>query len=147
MPQIYELNQITYAQWKPLWQAYLDFYTTSFNEQQALLSWQRLTSPLQKDMFGFAICVNNQVVGFVHLIAHSSTWTALPYCYLQDLYIDKAFRNQGLARKLIEFSYQFTQGKYDRVYWLTHESNETAQYLYRRIATPTGFIQYKKSLN
>ncbi|AYO56255.1 GNAT family N-acetyltransferase [Acinetobacter wuhouensis] len=97
-------------------------------------------------MFGFAIQVNDEVVGFVHLISHMSMWTDKPCCYLQDLYVNAQFRNQGLARKLIEHSYQVCSGKYDRVYWLTHESNLTAQYLYDRIATKTGFIQYKKAL-
>ena len=60
--------------------------------------------------------------------------------------MNETHRNQGLARKLIEHSYQVCSGKYDRVYWLTHESNITAQYLYDRIATKTGFIQYKKAL-
>lgn len=97
-------------------------------------------------MFGFAIKVNGQVVGFVHLIAHMSMWTDLPYCYLQDLFVDEAFRNQGLARQLIEHCYLVCATKFDRVYWLTQESNITAQHLYDRIASKTGFIQYKKAL-
>ena len=97
-------------------------------------------------MFGFAIKVNGQVVGFVHLISHPSMWTNLPYCYLQDLFIKEQFRNQGLAQQLIEHCYQVCNGKFDRIYWLTQASNITAQYLYDRIATKTGFIQYKKAL-
>ena len=67
--------------------------------------------------------------------------------YLQDLYVDEAFRNQGLARQLIEHTYRFCEHDFDRVYWLTHESNTTAQRLYDRIASKTGFIQYKKALH
>jgi len=80
------------------------------------------------------------------LISHPSMWTNLAYYYLQDLFIKEQFRNQGLAQQLIEHCYQVCTGKFDRFYWLTQASNITAQYLYDRIATKTGFIQYKKAL-
>lgn len=144
--QIIPLDEIRFEQWLPLWQEYLNFYKTQLSDEQISLSWKRITNSEQADMFGFAIQVNDEVVGFVHLISHMSMWTDKPCCYLQDLYVNAQFRNQGLARKLIEHSYQVCSGKYDRVYWLTHESNLTAQYLYDRIATKTGFIQYKKAL-
>lgn len=114
--------------------------------EQIILSWKRITNPEQTDMFGFALIHHGKVVGFVHLISHMSMWTEKPYCYLQDLYVNEQFRNQGFVRQLIEHSYKVCAGKFNRIYWLTHESNTTAQYLYDRIATKTGFIQYKKSL-
>ncbi|WP_335958065.1 GNAT family N-acetyltransferase [Acinetobacter bereziniae] len=144
--QIIALEEVHFEQWLPLWQGYLTFYNAQMNDEQIRLSWKRITNPDQMDMFGFAIKVNGQVVGFVHLISHPSMWTNLPYCYLQDLFIEEQFRNQGLARQLIEHCYQVCNGKFDRIYWLTQASNITAQYLYDRIATKTGFIQYKKAL-
>ena len=33
-----------------------------------------------------------------------------------------------------------------RVYWHTHETNQTAQKLYDRLAEKTGFLTYKKML-
>ena len=97
-------------------------------------------------MFGYALIDHGKAVGFVHLISHMSMWTEKPYCYLQDLYVDENFRNQGFARQLIEHSYAACSEKFDRVYWLTQKSNVTAQYLYDQVASQTGFIQYKKSL-
>lgn len=135
-----------FEQWLALWQSYLQFYKSEMSAEQITLSWKRITNPEQVDMFGFALIHEDQMVGFVHLISHMSMWTEKPCCYLQDLYVNKQFRNQGFARQLIEHSYQVCTGKFDRVYWLTHESNTTAQYLYDRVATKTGFIQYKKSL-
>ena len=144
--QIIALSAISFQQWLPLWEAYLTFYKSSLSLEQAQLSWQRITNPTQTDMFGYAITVDDQVVGLVHLISHMSMWTSLPYCYLQDLYIAAPYRNQGFARQLIEHSYQICTERFDRVYWLSHESNQTAQLLYNRIASKTGFIQYKKVL-
>jgi ribosomal protein S18 acetylase RimI-like enzyme len=144
---IIPLEKIEFEQWLPLWQGYLTFYKTQFSDKQAQLSWQRITHPEQTDMFGFALQMDDKIVGFVHLISHMSMWTEKPCCYLQDLYVDEAFRNQGLARQLIEHTYRFCEHDFDRVYWLTHESNTTAQRLYDRIASKTGFIQYKKALH
>ena len=145
--RIISLSDISFEQWLPLWQGYLTFYQSTLSDDQTKLSWERITNPKQTDMFGFAIQMDDQVVGFVHLISHMSMWTSLPYCYLQDLYVKDSYRNQGLARQLIEHSYAICKEKFDRVYWLTHENNQTAQLLYDRIATQTGFIQYKKMLH
>lgn len=144
--QIKPLTAYTYEQWSPLWQAYLTFYETSLDEQQTKLTWSRLIDPNQTNLFGFAIEKDQQIIGFVHLTSHLSTWKAQPYCYLQDLFIDKKYRNQGFARQLIEHSYQICKPDFSQVYWLTHETNHTAQLLYDRIATKTGFIHYKKVL-
>ncbi|MDA3440416.1 GNAT family N-acetyltransferase [Acinetobacter bereziniae] len=144
--QIIALEEVHFEQWLPLWQGYLRFYNAQMSDEQIRLSWKRITNPDQMDMFGFAIKVNGQVIGFVHLISHPSMWTNLPYCYLQDLFIKELFRNQDLAQQLIEHCYQVCTGKFDRIYWLTQASNITAQYLYDRIAAKTGFIQYKKAL-
>lgn len=145
--RIISLSDISFEQWLPLWQGYLTFYQSTLSDDQTKLSWERITNPKQTDMFGFAIQMDDQVVGFVHLISHMSMWTSLPYCYLQDLYVKDSYRNQGLAHQLIKHSYAICKEKFDRVYWLTHENNQTAQLLYDRIATQTGFIQYKKMLH
>ena len=146
MTNILSLEHINFEQWLPLWQDYLQFYKSEMSIEQITLSWKRITNPEQTDMFGFALIHHGEMVGFVHLISHMSMWTEKPYCYLQDLYVNEQFRNQGFVRQLIEHSYKVCAGKFNRIYWLTHESNTTAQYLYDRIATKTGFIQYKKSL-
>lgn len=146
MISIQPLQHLHFNQWLALWQSYLKFYKTEMSRIQSITSWNKITNPAQQDLFGFGIFKEDQLVGFVHLVSHPSTWTSLPYCYLQDLYVDENYRQQGLARQLIEYVYAYCQEDFVRVYWLTHETNQTAQYLYDRIASKTGFIQYKKSL-
>jgi GNAT superfamily N-acetyltransferase len=143
---IISLSDISFEQWAPLWQGYLTFYKSKMSDAQISLSWKRITNSAQQDMFGFAMEIDGKIVGFVHLISHMSMWTEKPYCYLQDLFVDEHYRNQGLARKLIEHAYQVCANDFDRVYWLTQADNHTAQLLYDRIADKTGFIQYKHSL-
>jgi hypothetical protein len=33
-----------------------------------------------------------------------------------------------------------------RLYWMTHETNQTAQQLYNQVAERPGFVQYRKKL-
>lgn len=147
MISIQPLQHAHYSAWLSLWQGYLEFYKTEYSKVQSIISWNRITNPAQNDLFGFGIFQDEKLLGFVHLVSHLSTWTSLPYCYLQDLYIHADYRQQGLARQLIEHTYAYCEGDFDRVYWLTHENNHTAQHLYDRIAHKTGFIQYKKVLH
>jgi hypothetical protein len=33
-----------------------------------------------------------------------------------------------------------------RLYWMTHDTNQTAQQLYNQVAERPGFLQYRKKL-
>jgi ribosomal protein S18 acetylase RimI-like enzyme len=132
-----------YEQWLPYWKAYLDFYKSPFNEQQAKLTWQRL-GDAQFNMHGFIAESDQQAVGFVHCLFHPSTWTANDYCYLQDLFVAPDLRGQGIGRKLIQTVVAFAKSRSaDRVYWLTQESNQAGRLLYDKVAQQTGFIHYR----
>ena len=116
MTNILSLEQINFEQWLPLWQGYLQFYKSEMSIEQIILSWKRITNPEQTDMFGFALIHHGKVVGFVHLISHMSMWTEKPYCYLQDLYVNEQFRNQGFVRQLIEHIAKFLIIYHNRSY-------------------------------
>jgi ribosomal protein S18 acetylase RimI-like enzyme len=64
---------------------------------------------------------------------------------LQDLFSDASARGQGVGRALITELYERArQAGASRVYWQTHETNQTAQTLYDRVAERSGFIVYRK---
>lgn len=132
------------AAWEPLWQGYLTFYKTSLAPEVTDTSWKRLVDPAEP-MHGLVALLDGEAVGIVHYIYHRSTWTVGNYCYLQDLFTSEKARNRGVGRALIEAVYE--RAKADgasRVYWLTHESNTSAQALYEKVAARSGFIQYRK---
>ena len=93
------------------------------------------------------LLVDGKLTGIVQFIYHRSCWTVGNYCYLQDLFVADSARGLGLGRKLIEAVY--ARAKADgcsRVHWLTQEGNATARWLYDRVATRSGFIQYRQLL-
>ena len=64
-------------------------------------------------------------------------------CYLQDLFVDAAFRRGGIGRRLIEAVAGAARERgCHRLYWTTKEDNATARSLYDRIARFNGFIRY-----
>jgi GNAT superfamily N-acetyltransferase len=64
--------------------------------------------------------------------------------YLEDLFVSVNARGTGAGRALIEHVHQWAEtAGATKVYWLTADSNKTAQQLYDRVATKTGFIHYQ----
>ncbi|WP_144631660.1 GNAT family N-acetyltransferase [Bordetella genomosp. 13] len=132
--------------WLPLWKGYQSFYRVDITDTVTRNTWERFLDPAQP-MHAALAMQDGRAVGLVHWIYHRSTWTAGDYCYLQDLFVAPDVRGTGAGRALIEHVYADAQrNNTPRVYWLTHETNQTAMQLYDRIADRSGFVQYRKTL-
>lgn len=144
------LTQVTdqdFEHWLPLWQGYQDFYGISIADDVTRETWRRLLSS-DVPMFSALAWHESKAVGMVNWVFHHSTWTTGNYCYLQDLFVDPDSRGCSVGRKLIEFVYEKGgQAGCSRVYWLTHESNDTAIHLYDQVADRPGFVQYRRQLS
>ncbi len=129
--------------WETLWQGYLTFYKSSVPAEVTDATWNRFFDPTEP-IHGLAAVLDGRIVGIVHYIFHRSTWTTSDYCYLQDLFTAEEARGHGVGRALIEAVYEKAKSAgASRVYWLTHETNTTAQILYDKVAARSGFIQYR----
>lgn len=140
------LSKADYDAWLKLWQNYLTFYETRLPPSTTEKTWRNL---LDDDMpiYGFGAWQDEMLVGITHLVLHPNTWNATECCYLEDLYVSEAVREQGVGRALIEQVYEFANNKNcNRVYWTTQEGNATARKLYDVIATQTDMVQYRKDL-
>ena len=130
--------------WLPLWQSYQRFYGVNIPESETFKTWERLLNPAEP-VYAALATAGKQVLGLVHFISHRSTWTLEDYCYIQDLFVTDNARGGGIGRALIEHVYAEARRRgASRVYWSTHESNQSAMQLYDRIADRSGFIQYRK---
>lgn len=134
--------------WHALWQGYLLFYKTELSDAVTETTWRRLIDG-DRTLFALgAFSPTEELLGIAHCIYHASCWTLGDYCYLQDLFVKEEARNTGVATALIEAVYACAQADgASRVYWLTHETNTTAQKLYDKVAHRSGFIQYRKVLS
>jgi GNAT superfamily N-acetyltransferase len=131
--------------WEMLWAGYLEFYKSSVSAEVTATTFARLLDP---DEPMFCLVAEDEsaqdLIGMVNCVIHRSTWSAQNYCYLGDLFTAAAARKRGVGRSLIEAVYaRADELKLARVYWMTHESNETARKLYDQVAQNSGFIQYR----
>jgi GNAT superfamily N-acetyltransferase len=135
-----------YERWLPLWRGYQSFYQTDIPDETTKVTWSRIMDAAEP-MWGALARRGGAPVGMVHWIFHRSNWTIGDYCYLQDLFVAPEVRGGGVGRALIEYVYaEARRAGSPRVYWLTHESNAEAITLYDRIASRSGFVQYRKVL-
>ena len=134
------------AAWDRLWQGYQRFYKVGIAAPVSDLTWERLLAH-DEPMHAMLAWQGARAVGMVHWIFHRSTWTAGPYCYLQDLYVDEDVRGSGAGRALIAHVRDAAQAAgAARLYWLTHETNTDAMKLYDKVAERSGFVQYRVAL-
>ncbi len=131
------------AAWRRLWSGYLGYYKTMLPDDATDALFARLLAGAPH--FAFVADKDGDIVGFVHALPHASTWSLGGYCYLEDLFVDKAARGVGAGRALIEAVYAEADRRgLTRVYWHTEDSNRTARQLYDRLASVSDFVQYRR---
>ena len=131
------------AAWQELFEQYLAFYETARPQDVMDTVFARMCSGEAGEFRGLVAETDGAVVGFTHFLAHRKMWDIANALYLQDLFVAESARGQGIARALIEEVYAIGDAEgTPKVYWLTQESNHTAQALYNRLAQRSEFIHY-----
>lgn len=141
-------TQADYDQWRPLWDGYNAFYgrsgATALPDEITQTTWGRFFDPAEP-LYCFVAEQDGKLVGLAHYMFHRSMIAIEPVCYLQDLFTVPETRGKGVGRALIDaVAKEAKAAKASRLYWHTHQTNETAQALYDKLAEKTGFIVYKQ---
>ena len=124
--QIKPASATDHDAWRPLWQAYLQFYKTELPGEVSDSTWQRFLDPVEPTHLALA-WQGGKAVGMVQFIYHRSNWSIGNSCYLQDLFVSPDMRGTGVGRQLIEHVYTTARAaECAKVHWLTHETNATA---------------------
>jgi GNAT superfamily N-acetyltransferase len=133
------------ARWLELFKAYIVFYESELSAEQFELTWNRIHSDF--NMYGLVAEQDGKIIGIAHYIFRPSTWAVNDFCYLEDLFVDPAFRGTGAGRALIEALTGIARkAGSERLYWTTAPDNTTARRLYDKVAT-TNRVQYRIPLN
>ena len=135
-------------QWERLWLGYNEFYgrsgSTALDPDITETTWNRFFDSYEP-VHALVAEQGGDLLGIAHFLFHRSTISIQPVCYLQDLFTAKEARGKGVGRALIEAVYDRAQAaSCSRVYWQTHETNETAMALYDKVAEKSGFLVYRK---
>jgi GNAT superfamily N-acetyltransferase len=139
-----------YDQWLPLWDGYNAFYgrsgATALSPEITAMTWARFFDAYEP-VHGLVAESGGQLLGLTHYLFHRSTTAIEPVCYLQDLFTSEAARGKGVGRALITAVCEKARlAGTSRVYWQTHQTNQTARRLYDAVAEHSGFIVYRKPL-
>ncbi len=130
--------------WLELWAAYLAFYREPLSEEVTEISFERLCQGAQGMLGLVAADASGQLVGFAHLVFHPTTWSSEGYCYLEDLYVDRAGRGGGVSKALFDALFAEAQARgVTRTYWHTQEFNGAARSLYDSVGRLTSQIVYE----
>ena len=143
--RIAPLAAADHARWLVLVRGYKAFYQAQVSDQQYAHVWKRLLG--SDRIWGLGAHLDGELVGITHFLFHTGTWNE-QVCYLQDLFVDPAFRGRGIARALIEAVAKaaLAHGA-ERLYWLTQEHNAAARALYDKVAKYNHFIRYDYPLH
>ena len=144
------IGEADHEAWLPLWEGYNSFYgrsgPTALAEEVTRTTWARFFDP-SEPVHALVAERDGRLVGLVHYLFHRSTTAIGLTCYLQDLFTDANARGGGIGRALIEAVYARARAAgSSRVYWQTHETNQTAMRLYDQVAEKSGFIVYRKDV-
>lgn len=137
------LSESDHEAWHRLWDGYCAFYETEMPTEVTAASWARLLDEAEPTFFGLVAERDGKVIGIANCILHGTTWAIAQRCYLNDLFVDPAARGSGAGRALIAHLQTLgVEQSWDKIHWLTAETNTTARRLYDQFAPPSGFIQY-----
>ena len=132
--------------WRRLWSDYNTFYEVCIPESVSARTWQRILDPASTIFCRIAM-IDDEIAGFSISVLHQSTWTVMPVCYLEDLFVAPQFRGQGCGRLLIQDLLDRAKSKgWSRLYWHTRVSNP-ARALYDEFATADDFVRYRLTLD
>jgi GNAT superfamily N-acetyltransferase len=140
-----------YENWLPLWEGYNAFYgrlgPTALDPEITRVTWNRFFDE-SEPVHAFVAESDGKLAGITHYLFHRSTTAIQPVCYLQDLFTQSELRGKGIGRALIHAVYEKAVAcGSSRVYWLTHETNQTAMKLYDQVADRSGFVVYRKTFS
>ncbi|MEP2828905.1 GNAT family N-acetyltransferase [Parvibaculum sp.] len=134
------------AAWDEMWAGYLAFYETALAPEVSEDTWARFVNAAPGHV-GLIAEGADGPLGFAHAILHPGTWSPRPVCYLEDLYVNEAARGRGAGRALIEALAEKGRAEgWLRLYWQTARTNNTAQFLYDKLARRTDWLRYELDL-
>lgn len=130
------LSRNDYDAWLPLWQENC-LYQIADNITDE--TWRRLHNT-KDTVYGLGIFEGDKLSGFLHYVLHPITGFIEPACYMQDLFVAKDNRGQGLAKRLVwELESIGKTNNWARIYWFADKENETVQKLYKNLGIEVNF--------
>jgi GNAT superfamily N-acetyltransferase len=139
------LERGDYEQWLILWRAN---GLNQISDEVTAETWRRLINK-KENVFGLmALDEDGNLQGILHYILHPTTGFIEPSCYMQDLFVAKDARRQGIARRLVwELHDIGKKAKWSRIYWFADKNDIAVQNLYKNLGIPMDFTLFMLPTN
>jgi GNAT superfamily N-acetyltransferase len=129
-----------FPKWLPLWDGNNLGHR---NEAVTAETWSRLCDAKNTQVNGLAAIMNDEMMGIVHYILHSTTGSIQPVCYMQDVFVSPDHRRKGIGRRLVnEVTEIGKREQWTRMYWLTQFGNTEAKAMYENFGVKLDFTLY-----
>lgn len=129
--------------WRDLWRGYNEFYEARLARSVTDATWARLMESASAVRAIVATDAAGAVIGFANYVLHPKTWSDLPVCYLEDLFVSPAARGTGAGRALIDWLIETAKSQgWCQVYWVTRRDNAVARKLYDSYVAADDFVRY-----
>ena len=129
--------------WRKLYKGYADFYKSPINDKILDTVWSWLMDE-NHEVKGIVYEVDGNLTALAHYRAMPRPLKGKYIGFLDDLYVDPAYRNQKIAQKLMnEIKAISKSEKWDLVRWITRQDNIKAKSLYDKISEKTNWDVYE----
>jgi len=113
--------------WLELWQGFLENYGENALAHLTFSTFDKLVTKEHPLRSRIALDENQRIVGFIHYFLHDSTWQTRESCFIEDLYVAKDMRRQGIGRQLLDDVARVAGiNRWSRMYMAVPGSDETA---------------------
>ena len=129
--------------WKKLYKGYANFYKSPINGIILDTVWSWLMDK-NHEVKGIVYEIDGKIIALAHYRAIPRPLKGKYIGFLDDLYVDPAYRNQKVGHKLMnEIKVISRSEKWDLVRWITRQDNIKAKSLYDKISEKTNWDVYE----
>ena len=129
--------------WKKLYKGYANFYKSRINDIILDTVWSWLMDK-NHEVKGIVYEIDGNLTALAHYRAMPRPLKGKYIGFLDDLYVDPAYRNQKIGQKLMnEIKVISRSEKWNLVRWITRQDNIKAKSLYDKISEKTNWNVYE----
>jgi GNAT superfamily N-acetyltransferase len=137
------------AGWRRLYDAYAIFYKREMTDAIAQRVWAWITDPVPHGPLEGLVARDEagRVVGLAHFRDMASPLRGAVAGFLDDLFVDPAWRGKNLGRALLDEVAAIGRARGWPFYrWMTADANYRARTLYDQVAQRTMWVTYQYDL-
>jgi len=135
------------ADWERLYALYAEFYRVAQTPEMRATVWGWIQDPVHEVEALVAETPDGHAVGLAHFRPYARPLAAATAGFLDDLFVDPAFRGQRVADALIEAVAAIGRERgWGLLRWITADNNYRGRGVYDRLATRTLWITYEMKL-